>query len=173
MYQAGQEMSVLNPEQLFLKKEDGVTEGLCLDILDAKGDTQAAYADVSVHFMFPLSRPWQLVTICDKSGKEIGIISDAESLNGPSRALLRQELDLAYFIPEITRIIQIKEEFGLVHWDVETNKGQRRFQVQSRYDIRHMGGNRYIVRDIDGNRYDITNANALDAASRSLLELEI
>ncbi len=171
MYQAGQEIVKLDPAQLQLRREAGVTEGLCLDIAGSKAD--ASYPDISVHFMFPLSSPGQLVTFCDRNGKEIGVITNAQQLDRLSREILQQELERAYFVPKITRILKIKEEFGLVHWEVETDKGPRRFQVQSRYDIRAMGGGRHVVRDIDGNRYDIPEVDALDAQSRNLLELEI
>lgn len=131
------------------------------------------YSDVTVHRMFPLTHPEHLVTFCDKHGNEIGVVLDPETLDTESREVLLQEMQMAYFIPKIIRVLSIKEEYGVIRWEVETDKGKRSFEVQSRHDIRPMGRNRFIVRDMDGNRYDIPDMSALDAESRSLLELEV
>ncbi|MGI6082617.1 MAG: DUF1854 domain-containing protein [Limnochordia bacterium] len=174
MYRAGQEMKLLEPWQLKMFKEPQRTEGLCVVIKGGdEGVSPATYCDVSVHRMFPLSRPENLIALCDKFGNEIGVVMDPKHLDEASREALFQELDMAYFIPKITRICEIKEEYGLVHWSVETDRGPRQFQVRSRQDIRPMGNNRFVVRDMDGNRYDIPDMNALDAASRELLEMEV
>ena len=174
VYRAGQELKWLKPLQLKVVKEAQKTEGLCLVIKGGDDGTQpATYTDVSVHQMFPLSQPDALIAFCDKFGNEIGVICDASKLDEGSRDVLAQELDMAYFVPTITRIDEIKEEYGITSWSVETNKGPRSFEVRSRHDIRFMGGGRYIVRDMDGNRYEIPNMNALDAKSFGLLEMEV
>ncbi|HHW09556.1 MAG TPA: DUF1854 domain-containing protein [Firmicutes bacterium] len=173
MYRAGQEIKKLDPEGLRFLRQQKVTEGLCLQIVDPKTGDSTTFSDVSVHYMFPLSHPGKLITLCDRNGEEIGVLDDISDLDEGSKQALWHELTVNYFVPKITRIVSIKEEFGITHWEVETDRGPRRFQLQSRYDIRSMGGGRYIIRDIDGNRYDIPNEADLDPVSRSLLELEV
>lgn len=173
MYRAGQAMKLLRPEQVSLFKEACKTEGLCLVLKGGDGNGEVSYTDVSVHQMFPLSHPHNLITFCDKRGEEIGVLLDLQALEEASRLALLDELEMAYFIPKIQRILSIKEEFGVIRWEVETDKGPRSFEVQSRHDIRPMGGGRFIVRDMDGNRYDIPDMAALDAKSRAFLELEV
>lgn len=171
MYRAGQELKLLDPPQLTLFKEAHKTEGLCAVVQE--GEERTTYTDVSVHQMFPLSNPDSLITLCDKFGNEIGTLVDPGNLDAASQEALSQELGLAYFIPKITRISSIRDEYGLVRWEVETDKGSRTFEVQSRHDIRPMGGGRFIIRDMDGNRYDIPAMHALDGASRAILEMEV
>ncbi|HHT25630.1 MAG TPA: DUF1854 domain-containing protein [Firmicutes bacterium] len=173
MYRAGQQMQLLDPKTLKLYKEAQKTEGLCLMVQGSDGTVQGEYTDVRVHQMFPLTRPNELITICDKDDNELGVIANLAELEGESLAVLSEELELNYFIPKIRKILEIKEEFGVIRWRVETDKGPRSFEVRSRHDIRSLGGGRFIVRDMDGNRYDISNMSALDAESRSLLELEV
>jgi hypothetical protein len=174
VYRAGQEIKLLEPWQLTLFKEPHRTEGLCLVVKGGDdGVSPASYSDVSVHRMFPLSRPESLIALCDKFGNEIGVVMDPSHLDEESREALYQELDMAYFIPKITQIHEIKEEYGVVRWRVDTDRGPRQFEVRSRHDIRSMGQGRFIVRDMDGNRYDVPDMNTLDAASRGLLEMEV
>jgi hypothetical protein len=173
VYRAGQQMQLLDPKKVTLYKEAQKTEGLCLTVVDADGKVQGEYTDVRVYQMFPLTRPQELITICDKEENELGVIANVAELEDASRVVLDEELQMNYFIPKIERILQIKEEFGVIRWQVDTDKGPRSFEVQSRHDIRSLGGGRFIVRDMDGNRYDIRNIAELDAESRSLLELEV
>ena len=173
MYRAGQTLHLLNPKKLRFYRQQQRTEGLCLQIVGDNGRVGECYPDITVHLMFPLSHPDNLITLCDRQGQEIGVLQDVTQMEAASRQILEQELQVSYFVPKITQILSIKDEYGLVHWQVETDRGLRKFQVQSRYDIRNMGQGRYIVRDIDGNRYDIVDVANLDNASRSLLELEI
>ncbi len=51
--------------------------------------------------------------------------------------------------------------------------GPRTFDVATRQDVRPLGQGRYLIRDVDGNRYEIRDTEALDPASRSLLDFEI
>lgn len=158
---------------LTLYKEPQKTEGLCLVVKGGDGGSRAEYTDVSVHEMFPLTSPGSLIALCDRSGNEIGVLLDPSRLDEESHATLQQELQIAYFIPKIQRIKVIREEYGVTHWEVETDRGPRTFDLQSRYDIRALGQDRFIVRDMDGNRYEIPDMNALDPESRSLLETEV
>lgn len=173
MYRAGQELKLFEPKRLTLYKEAEKTEGLCLLVKGGDGSSEEQYTDVSVHQMFPLSYPDSLITLCDKFGNEIGVLVEPSRLDEASRNVLHEELQMAYFIPEIQRIKLIKEEYGLTRWEVDTNRGPRTFEVRSRYDIRPMGQGRFIVRDMDSNRYDIPDINELDPVSRSLLEMEV
>jgi hypothetical protein len=138
---------------------------------DEPGDLK--YTDVTVHRMFPLSHPGDMLTLCDRNGNEIGVLCDLNGLEEASRQALLQEIEMAYFVPKIERVHSIKEEYGVVRWVVDTDRGSRAFEVQSRHDIRPMGGGRFIVRDMDGNRYDIADMAALDIESKAMLELEL
>lgn len=131
------------------------------------------YGGVQVKLAFPLSTEDSVISFREADGTEIGLLLDAQGLDDFSQGTLQEAIRLAYFIPKIKRINQIKEEYGVTRWTVETDRGARSFDVQSRHDIRPIGKARYLIRDIDGNRFEIPDLHALDRESRSLLDLEI
>ena len=120
-----------------------------------------------------MSSGHKLVSFRQPGGKEIGLLKDAEALDQDSSLALKQALGLAYFVPVITKIYSIKEEYGVTRWKVETDRGPRTFDVGTRQDVRSVGRSRFLIRDVDGNRYEIRDVGELDAASRSILEFEI
>jgi len=119
---------------------------------------------------FPLTMPWRYIIFIDEDNREIGLLRDIKSLDESSMKELKDELEKVYFIPKIKRIRQIKEEFGVLIWETETDKGPRRFEVTSRRNVKKIGKRRIIVRDVDGNLYDIPDYTDLDQKSIILLE---
>ena len=122
---------------------------------------------------FPLTMPWRYIILIDENDQEIGVIKAIKDLDESSRRILVEQLEKIYFIPKITKIHQIKEEFGVLLWETETNKGPRRFEVTSRRDIKKIGKRRIIIKDADGNLYDIPDYARLDQRSKVLLETVI
>jgi hypothetical protein len=114
--------------------------------------------------------PWRYIILIDENDREIGLIRDIGDLDESSMRTLREELEKVYFIPKIKRINRIKEEFGVLIWETETDRGPRRFEVTSRRDEKKIGRRRIIIRDADGNLYDIPNYADLDQKSIVLLE---
>ncbi len=102
--------------------------------------------------------------------KEIGIIKDIQKMDPQSRKIAEEALEMMYFIPKITQINRIKSERGSYKWTVETDRGEREFDIRHREDIRVIESNRVIVKDVDGNRFEIPNYSRLDSHSRSMLE---
>ena len=119
---------------------------------------------------FPLTMPWRYVILIDENDREVGLLRDLGDLDETSMKVLKDELERVYFIPKIKKIHRIKEEFGVLIWETETDKGPRRFEVTSRRDVKKMGKRRIIVRDADGNLYDIPDYADLDQKSIILLE---
>lgn len=173
MYKGLRYFEPLNPEKMMLHRESGKTNGLCLTIANSVDETIRAYHGVSVRRAFPISDADQLVTFSDRDGNEIGVLLDPAQLDARSLAALEAEMQLAYFVPRITRIVELKDEYGLRLWSVETDRGPREFATQSRQDVRLVGKSRYIIRDVDGNRYEIADLMALDLRSRGKLDIEL
>ncbi|RJS83817.1 DUF1854 domain-containing protein, partial [Candidatus Bathyarchaeota archaeon] len=111
---------------------------------------------------FPLTMPWRYIILIDENGREVGLLRDLKCLDEKSMKALKEELERVYFIPKIKKIHRIKEEFGILIWETETDKGPRRFEVTSRRNIKKMGKRRIILRDADGNLYDIRDYADLD-----------
>lgn len=159
----------LDPGSISLNKEPWGTLKLTLK----SGDRVTTYEDVRVRLAFPLSQMDRCVSFLLQDGTELGTLDDLRSLDQVSAEALKAALEMAYFIPRITKVLAIREEYGVSRWTVETDRGPRTFDVQSRHDIRPVGPRRYIIRDIDGNRFEIPDVAALDPESQSWLDLEL
>ena len=65
----------------------------------------------------------------------------------------------------------VKDEFGHLYWDVETDHGFRKFVTRARDEgIYPIGGRRLLIVDMTGNRYEIEDYHRLDARSLRFLE---
>jgi hypothetical protein len=161
------ELKLINPSDIRIYVDELL--GLCME----QFSTHTTHTNLKAVLMFPLTDRDQFIHLSDPDKNEIGIIRNIDSLDPQSQAALRQELAKAYFIPTITRIKNMKEEFGISSWTVETDSGERKFEVRDRRDIRYITGTHLIIRDVDGNRFEIPDLTKLDAQSLVILESEI
>lgn len=139
--------------------------------LDFRG---TVYQRVAVHRCFPFSAPDAYISIreSDESSQEIGLISSLDDWDKDTQAMLREQLELRYFSPKITRIKHVKEEYGYAYWDVGTDRGDCRFVVRmGSGTVIHIGGGRYLVTDVDGNRFEIPNIQALSPQEMKKLDM--
>jgi len=120
---------------------------------------------------FPLTGPEKYLSLADEEGKELGMIRQLKDLDPSSRKILEEELERAYFVPIIKRILAVKELYGgVTDIAVETDRGYREFELRSKETIRFVGLSRIMITDVDGNRYEIRDMGAMDARSKSLIE---
>ncbi|MFH1571848.1 MAG: DUF1854 domain-containing protein [Gemmatimonadota bacterium] len=123
---------------------------------------------------FPVSAAGEFIALDDGEGKELGVLRRVTDLDPASRAVVEAELARAYFTATITRIAAIDVEFHVPHWQVETDRGPRAFDLSStRRDVRVLGEGRILIRDADGNLYEIPDYRQLDLPSRLLVESHI
>src|SRR5690625_3020573 len=90
----------------------------------------ASYPRVALFRTFPFSYKEEYISVRDMDGNEIGMIRDLNSFPADCVAAFREELARRYFAPVVTRINDLKEEFGFAYWEVETDSGPRRFTVR-------------------------------------------
>lgn len=129
------------------------------------------YLRVTAALSYPLSDPFHFIGIREADGPEIGMIHDIRELDHDSRAVLEEELRKRYFTPVIRRFISIRQEFGAVYFDVDTDKGSRQFVVRGlRESIAEINLHRYLITDVDGNRFELPDASQLDQKSLILWE---
>ncbi|MBE3576107.1 MAG: DUF1854 domain-containing protein [Limnochordales bacterium] len=135
------------------------------------GDRTEEYSRVTVYRSFPLSRPDEFISVRDAQGKEIGIIEDLRALPPEMQKLLREELDRRYFTPTIQRVLSVKEEFGYSYWEVETDRGWRRFTMRNSHEnVLTVGERGLILIDVDGNRFAIPDYQSLTPAAFRQIE---
>lgn len=135
---------------------------------------QEPLGPLQVRRAFPVSAAADFAILNDGDGKEVAIIRRVSELDRASRAVVEAELERTYFVALITRVTAIDVQFHVPHWEVETDRGPRSFELRSsRQDLRVLGQGRILIRDADGNLYEIRDYRGLDPASRVLVESHI
>ena len=120
--------------------------------------------------LFPVSRLDSDITLLDNAGVEVAIIKSLSDLSSESREVIDYSLNDYYLVPHITRIISVVEKYGTLHWQVETDRGIKEFDIRNRnHDVKVFRDGRVRVRDSDDNRYVISDYRALDKHSRNQL----
>lgn len=156
-------MRLLEPEQLIFQLTPGGFLSLAL------GDE--TYPRVHLYRTLPLTNERIYISVRDKEGKEIGFIKDLDDLPHSTQALLQTELARRYFVPMITRIYSLKEEFGYTYWETDTDAGPKRFTTKSgQGQVIQLGDVRILIIDLDGNRFEIPNYKGLDKKHAQTLE---
>ena len=132
------------------------------------------YPRVQVVRMFPFTDPDHYISIrtSDENSKEIGIIKDLKDVPKETADLLMAQMNLRYFTPIITKIINIKDEYGYAYFDVVTDRGQCRFTINmGGSSVVHLSETRILISDVDENRFEIPDVMKLSASERKKLDL--
>ena len=159
----------LDPEQLRFRYDGGT---LTLRVKDG-----TFYPHITLRRCFPLSSEDILISIrypddedSDKE-TELGIVRDCSELDQESQLAVTRHLKLHYFVPVIQDILELREEFGFLHWKVKTNRGEKEFIMRDSpiHSVRQVALNRYLLIDINQTRYEIHDFEALNAHCQELL----
>ena len=129
-----------------------------------------------MYLTFALTNPEEFISIreANEKAKEIGIIEKLTLLPGDQQEMIREQIRLRYFMPVITKILDVKDEYGHAYWHVMTSFGVCRFTTQMSGDaVISLSDSRLMVTDIDGNRYEIPDFYKLSVMERKMLELFI
>ena len=120
----------------------------------------------------PLTHRGGEVTVLDaKEKKEIATLEGLDGLDPVSRGIVEEELRRRYFLPKITRVIRTSASFGNRYWQVETDRGPRRFLMKSpETNATWLTEDRCVLRDTLSNCYEIESFLGLDRASRDQAE---
>ena len=162
------EMHFLTGDNALFYRTDGGFVGL--------KTKEKEYARVGVYLTFPLTNPEEFISIreSDEKAKEIGIVEKISNLPKDQQEMLREQIKLRYFMPVITKVLDIKDEYGFAYWNVITTFGACRFTTQVRRDaVINLTDSRLMVTDIDGNRYEIPDFYHLSVMERKKLDLFI
>jgi hypothetical protein len=159
---SGFELRILDPKTVRLFRHGGV--------LRMTLGEERSYLRVIVTRAFPLSDPNCYYGFLDGAGKDIGIVSDPTQLAPDVRSLCEEELEKRYFVPVVTHVQKVKEEYGTTVWEVETDRGPKKYWVRHlRDNLAELSSERVIITDVDGNRFEIPNIHRLDPISLGLL----
>ncbi|MHB9107293.1 MAG: DUF1854 domain-containing protein [Armatimonadota bacterium] len=139
-----------------------------------KDKAEEEWKDVGIYRLFPLSDPECWLSVVDKDNKELGIIRELHGWPHEPLALIREELNRRYLVPQVLRIISCRDLFDFTTWEMETDRGPIKFNVRRQQEnIQRPLPHRVTLIDTEGNRYDIADINSLDEESRRMLEERI
>jgi ATP-binding cassette, subfamily B, bacterial len=130
------------------------------------------YRGVFAVMMFPITHPERYISLryTDRKDKEqeIGIITDLAGFPEPARLLVQANLIKHYYEQIITRVYDVKNKFGLLFFDVETQLGRKQFILPWRGDrAEDYGANGKVLLDAFDNRYLIPDLTKLPPADRN------
>jgi hypothetical protein len=130
--------------------------------------------DVHCVRLFPLSEPDTFISVVhheDGRLREVGVINKLKELTGEQQRLVREDIKLRYFVPEIKDINKITARHGLYEWDVVTGRGNKKFSLRSiRENITVNDEGMIIITDLERCRYKITDSDKLSAKARAELD---
>jgi ATP-binding cassette subfamily B protein len=114
----------------------------------------------------PASFPDRFISLryADEEGQEheVGIISNLADWPDEDRALLEQTLARRYFVRVITAIDHIEAKYGLLTFQVQTDRGPVCFTMRhSHSQAQEHGDNGKLLLDVDDNRYLVPDVDAL------------
>jgi hypothetical protein len=144
---------------------------------DGRGEVVAHLAgrdeplrNVKVARCFPWSLQEGFISILDKEGKELVLLTSLDGIDPESRKIIEEELRDKVFVPKIRRISRYRAEFDVVYITAETDRGEVTFQIRNRDDVRVLSPGRALFRDVDGNVYEVEQLRSLDRASQRHIE---
>jgi len=86
------------------------------------------------------------------------------------RRIILEELRKRYFVPQITFVHSLKDEFGVLYWDVDTTRGRRELVVRDvRDNVREFDGGKLQITDVDGNVFEVADLESLEGKGVSEL----
>ncbi len=127
-------------------------------------------SDCRVARCFPWSLPDRFLSVRDKDGNELHLFGSLDEVPDGTRQVLIDELAAQEFVPKILRVHEIDDSFEIVVWQADTDRGPVEFQVKDDEDIRVLGDSQVLVKDHNGMLFEIPNLEAMDEASRTLIE---
>lgn len=135
------------------------------------GDT--LYRAVFAVRLFPISHPDGYISLrytdpLDDKVHEIGVIEDLAVFPPEQQQLVRNTLAKQYHELVITRVHDVRNEHGLLFFDVETNRGRVSFVMPWSGDrAEEYGEHGKLLRDALDNRYIIRDLSALPAVDQN------
>ena len=125
---------------------------------------------VQVARAFPLSDTDHLIALLDGNGRDVGIVVFPKKLDEESQCTIDADLAIRYFLPVVTSILSVKEEFGTVYWTLDTDRGVHDVVARHlRDNLMELPGGRVIITDVEGNRFEFPDIATLDPRSMAIV----
>lgn len=141
----------------------------------APDGNEETFERVEIIRAFPITNPDEYLAVRNASGgrrDEIGLIHSIHVFDKDTVALLNEELDRRYFVPEITKIYSMKEKYGYHYTEALTSAGRIKFVMNNPSNsIRTLEDGRVLITDTDGNCFCLRDPQKMDKASYRMIEI--
>lgn len=118
----------------------------------------------------PLQHPGRYLGLMDGKGHEITTLADPDELESESLAAVREELHRRYLTALVTRVVDVKGEWGATYWSVDTTRGHREFVTQSlQENAQWLEAHHILITDVDGNKFEFKDIDKMDDRSQMLI----
>ena len=165
-------LTLLNGGELLFKKEKS---GFLT--LEKGGKT---YHKVNLTRLIPFVTKTEYISVSyendEKEFIEIGVIKNTADLPDGQREIVNEFLSFKYYMPEITKIYNIRDNMmGSIFVKVDCTAGRKTLCIVDWYsNFKLIGSTSYLhVVDADGNKYFCPDIEKLDKSSRNALDLYI
>ena len=171
----------LTPQNAVFKRSEGGLISLDLTTkTDEEPESVEFFERIVIFRCFPITNPNEFLSVREPDskkmgrGKEIGMIRHMSEFPEDQQGLFLEELDRRYFSPEIIKINSVKDKFGYMYWDAETDAGSMTFILNNPFsNIRTLEDGRVFIHDMDGNSFQIKDYSKLDANSLRKIEIYV
>ena len=120
---------------------------------------------------FPIAAPQEGLSLVGADGHELAWVPRLADLAAAARTLIEEELAAREFVPTITRIRSVSSFSTPSTWEVDTDRGAAQLVLKGEEDIRRLSGRtKLLITASDGLHFHVPDSQALDRASRKLLE---
>lgn len=132
---------------------------------------EQTYRSVFALRLFPVRHPDLYIELFYTNEKEkileIGVIEDLRDFPLEAQKLIQVSLANQYNEPLVTRIYAIKEKFGLLFYDMETQRGREAMIQPWRHDrAEEFGENGKVLLDAYDNRFILHDIDRLPAMDK-------
>jgi hypothetical protein len=159
------DVRLLDPKKVRLFRTDSTDTKVRLTL-----EGERSWIDVRIARAFPFSDPDHYIGMRDGDDKDIGLLIDLRDVGSCSRRIVEEELARRYFTPKVKRVIDVREQFQVSSWEVETDHGIHKFVVRNLRDNSYpIGHNRLMMVDTDGNRYEFPDTTAVGPLAAPVL----
>jgi Domain of unknown function (DUF1854). len=137
---------------------------------------ERSFARVFTASAFPQSAPDEFIQFYDSKldgtrGAMIGMLRNLSGLAPEDRAAVKESLRRSYLVPRVIHIRSVSDRGDITHWDLDTDRGRRQFDmIQPHRNVQSFGRGAIMLIDLEENRYEIPSIQRLDRHSRHLLE---
>ena len=131
-----------------------------------------SYTRVKIVRAAPLSEPDRYICFLDVKDEAICMVKDLDELAEENHQIVLEELDMRYLTAYVSRVNNLRNEYGVSYWDVETDRGRREFVAKKvAENAQWLGEARQFILDVDGNRFEFRDLRQLDKKSQAFIDV--